>query len=104
MSIDERVDCRLVNRLDFFEPQAHTIALHAPRDTAVGIDVALGAWESKPKAHFGAVRKRARCADGDPAAAQIQRERGGNGVAESIRDRNAKHDARTTSPVEIVGK
>ena len=43
-------------------------------------------------------------AHGDAAAADVQRDGGGDRVAEAVRDRNAKNHARAGAPVEIAGE
>ena len=104
MRVDEFVDSGLILRLDLLELQSHAVAAIAPRDAAFGVDVALGTGQAVSKPHLRAILERAGGANRDAAAADVQRERSGDGVAESIRDGNAEHDARAAAAIEVVGK
>ena len=48
--------------------------------------------------------ERAGRADGDAAAAEVERQRRGDRVAEAVLDRDAEHDARAAAAVEVVGE
>src|SRR5688572_331944 len=104
MRVDELVDEALIGRLDLVELQPHAVAAIAPRDASFGVDVALRSGKAKSDSNPGAVVERAGRADCNAATAQVQRERGGNSVPEPVCDRNAQHDARTATTIEVVGE
>ena len=98
------VDGLLIRGLDAFELQAHSHPAIAPRDARLGFDVHLRAGQSEAGADFRSLFERAHRADRDASLAQVERERGGDGVTESIRDRDAEDDARAAAAVEVVGE
>src|SRR5688500_3424141 len=102
--VDELVDGRLIVGLHLVELQAHAVAAIAPRNAGFRCDVAFRRWQPEPETPFGAVLERTRRADGDTTPAQVERQRGRNGVTEPIRDGDAEHNARAAAAVEIVGK
>ena len=104
MCVDEFVDGGLIrgSTLSNCRPMPCRRSLHG--DAALGVDVALRARQPEAEPHLRAVVERARGPDGDAAAAQVQRQRRGDGVAEAVRDRNAEHHARAAAPVEVVGE
>ena len=69
-----------------------------------GFDVALRAGQPEAGADLRSVLERAHRADRQPALAQVQGQRRGDGVAEAVGDGNAEHDARAAAAVEVVGK
>ena len=73
-------------------------------DAPFGFDFALRAGQAKSEADACAVLERAGGADGDASAADVQRQRGRDGVAEPVGDGNAEHDARASTAIEVVGK
>jgi hypothetical protein len=102
--VDELVDRGLVNRFHAFELEAHPDPSIAPRDAAFRFDVALGARQPEAGAQLGGALERAHRADRQAALAQVQGERRGDGVAESVGDGNPEHDPGAAAAVEIVGK
>src|SRR2546422_3201203 len=102
MRIDKLVDGTLIDGVDLLELQSHAVSAIAPGHAAFRIDVALGARQPEAQPHLRTAFERAGGADGDAAAAEVQGERRGDGVAEAIRDGNAEHDARAGAPVEVV--
>ena len=90
VGVHEVVDDGLIGRFDFFELDAHADAAIAPGDTPFGVDVALGSGHPETHADLEAAVERARRADGDAAAAQVERQGRRNRVAEPILDRNAE--------------
>ena len=104
MCVDELVDRGLILRFHFVELQAHAVATVGPGDSSFGIDVALGARQPEAKANFRGVLERARGSDRDAAAAEVQRQRCGDRVAEAVGDGDAEHHARAATAVEVVGE
>src|SRR5437660_10295094 len=94
MRVDEVVDDRLVLGHDGVELHAHADAAIAPRHLALGVDVLLATGHAEANADSRAGLERARRADGDAAVAEIQRERGSDGVAEAVPNRDAEDNAR----------
>ena len=81
MRIDEFVDGGLILRLDLLELQSHAVTAIAPGDAALGVDVALRARQAMSEAHFRVVLERAGGTNGYAPAAEVQRQRSGDGVA-----------------------
>src|SRR3954462_1776157 len=86
MSVHEVVDDRLVGRIDLLELDAHADTPVAPGDAPFGVDVALGPWHPESHADLEAAVEGARGANGDAAAAQVQRQRRRDGIAEPVLD------------------
>ena len=89
--VDEVVDGALIRRLDRVELQAHADARDrssAPLASASISFFAPGKPESQ--ARLGVRFERARGPDRDAAAAEVQRQGGGDGVAEAIGDRECR--------------
>src|SRR5262252_9453739 len=97
--VDEVVDDRLVGGIDDFELHAHADAAIAPRHVPFSVDVLLGPGHPEPDLDLRAAVERARGADCDAAVAEVERQRGGDRVAEAILDRNAQHDARAAAAI-----
>jgi hypothetical protein len=103
-TLEELVDRPLVGGLDLLELQPHPRPSIAPRDARFDVQIALAARQAEPELRARAGLERAGRAHGDAAAAQIEGERGGDGVAEPVRDRDSQHDAGAGAPVEAVGE
>src|SRR5215831_5606037 len=80
--VDELVDGGLIGRIDLLELQAHADAPVAPRHARLDLDLARARRQAEPHARGGARVQRARGADRNPAAAEIQRQRRCDRVAE----------------------
>ena len=93
MRVDEVVDDRLVRRIDVLELHAHSDAAIAPRDAALGVDVALA--PGHPEAHLDlrALLQRARRPDRDAAVAEVQRQGGGDRIGRELRERKHREGA-----------
>ena len=104
MRVDEFVDHSLIGDFDFLELQAHAMTPVAPGDAALGIDVPLRTRQPESEPDLRAALEWARGADGDAAATEVQCQRRGDCVAESVGNGNAEHDARAAASVEVVGK
>src|SRR5262245_63981804 len=104
MRVHEVIDEGLARSLDRFELNAHADAPIVPRHAPLGVDLARRAGHAEAHRDLRARLEWAGGANRDPAATQIERRRGGDGVAEPVLDRNAEHDARTAAAVEAVGK
>ena len=71
---------------------------------AIGVDVVRRAGQAEAHADWRAGLERGGGADRDAAVAEIQGQRGGDGVAKAILDRDAEDHPRAASPIEVVGK
>ena len=80
----------LIGGIDALELQSHPDSRVAPAHARVGIDVFLRAGQPESQARLRVDLERAGRADRDAAAAQIQRQRRGDRVADAIGDRNAR--------------
>src|SRR5688572_19100392 len=80
------------------------MAAIAPGDFPLGVDITFGSREAKPEAHACTILERAGRPYGDAPAADVEGQRGGDGVAEPVGDWNAQHDARASASIEIIGK
>ena len=94
----------LIGGVNAFELQAHSNARITPADAGVRIDVLLRRRQPEAKPRFGVGFERTRGPDGDAAAAQVQCQRRGNGIADAIGNWNSDHDARAGASVETVRK
>jgi hypothetical protein len=103
MLVDELVDRRLILRRDLLELQAHAGLAIAPRDARLGFDVALGSGQPEARAQVRCLRQQAR-PDPEPALADVQRQRGHDGVPVPVGHRNAEDDAWAAAAVEVVGE
>src|ERR1700704_6100130 len=104
MSVDERVDDSLVGGLDLLELDAHADPAVAPGHASFSVDVPLGPRHAKTHFDFGGAVERTGRPNRDAAVAQVERQRGGDGIAEAILNRDAEDDAGARAAVEVVGK
>ena len=104
MSVDVLGDRGLILGAKSDEFEAHADALVAPRDLGLDVDVLLAHRHAEASLDRDALVERVGGAHGDAAAADVQRDSGGDRVAEAVRDRNAKNHARAGTPVEIAGE
>src|SRR5439155_10501347 len=95
--VDEGVDDSLVCGINRLELNAHAHATIAPRDVPFRVDVALRSGHPETDFDLRARFERACGPDRDAAVAQIERQRRGNRIAESILNRNPQHDARAVA-------
>src|SRR5262249_27113273 len=86
------------------ELNAHADAAIAPGHAPFGVDIALGARHPEPDADFRAGFERARGADRQPAMSEVEREGGGDGVAEPVLHRNPENRSRTATAIEVIRK
>src|SRR5689334_6376513 len=104
VGVDEVIDDRLVCRIDRFELNAHADATIAPGHTPFGVDIPFRARHSEPHPDLRAGFEWARRPNRKATVPQIQREGGGNRVAEAVLNRDAENRARSAAPVEVVRK
>src|SRR5215217_2612712 len=102
MLIDELVDRRLVGRFDLLELQAHSDSPIAPGNPRFRFDVALRAGQPESGPHFGSTLQRTHGPDSQAAFTEVERERGGDRIAEPVGDRDPEHDARAPAAIEVV--
>src|SRR5204862_2189966 len=102
VGVDERVDDSLIGGIDFFELNAHADPPVGPGHAALGVDVLLRSGHPEPDFYLDGTVERAGRANGNAAVAQVQRQRGGNGIAKSVLDRDSEHHTRTCTAVEVV--
>ena len=87
------------------ELDAHADATIAPRDATLPRRRRVSSQAVRKRdLDLGAAVERAGRSDGDAAAAEIQRQRRCNRVAETVLNGNAEHHARAAAAVEIVGE
>src|SRR4030095_2920124 len=91
-------------RLDLLKLHAHAHATIAPRDSRFRIDVLLRSGKAEAEPYPRVLFERTRCPDSDAAVAQVQRECGGNGVAEAVGNRNSQNDTWAGAAVVVVGE
>src|SRR5262249_160754 len=100
--VDEVVDDGLMAGIDRLELSAHADVAIPPRDVPLGFDVALRSRHPEPDLDLGARFEGARRADGDPAVAQVERQCGGNRVAEAVLNGDPENHARAAAAVVVV--
>src|SRR3954451_4780164 len=86
--VDEVIDDRLVGRIDDFELHTHDHPPIAPRHVPFSVDVLLGTRHAEADLDLRATIGRARRANGYAPVAEVERQSGGDGVAEAVLDRN----------------
>ena len=101
---DEPVDQRLVGRLDLRELHAHAGLLVAPAARRFRLHLRFDPGSANLSLSTVPRTSGPVGADRHAAAAQVQRQRRGNRLADPVRHRNAHHDARVLAPVEGLGK
>ena len=104
MRLDVIVDLRLIGCRESGELQSHADATIGPRNLSFGIDVGLAARQPEANLHRGTNGERARRPNSETAAADVQRQRRGDGVAESVGHGNPEDDARARSAIGAIGK
>ena len=104
MGVDEAVDDGLAGRIDLVELNAHSDASIAPGDVAFRVDVAFQPRHAEPHLDRRSAFERACGTNGDAAVAQVERQGGGDRVAEPVLDGDPQDDAGAAPAVEVVRK
>src|SRR6185436_3523765 len=84
--------------------EAHADAPVAPGDLRLDVDVLLAHRHAEAHLDDGPLVERVGGADGHAAAADVERDGGGNRVAQAVGDRNAEDDARARTTVDLAGE
>src|SRR5262245_55058454 len=104
VAVDELVDGRLIAWSDLLELQSHPDAPIGPGHACLRFDIACCPGQPKADLQARALIERARRADREAAATQVQRQRRGDGIAEPISHRNPEDDPRAAAPVALAWK
>src|SRR4051812_39451401 len=104
MGVDVSGDDALIVLRQADELEAHADAAVAPRDLGRDVDILLAHRHAESRLDGGADLQRARRPHGNAAAADVQRDRCRDRVAEAISDGDAEHDARAGTAIEVAWK